>query len=472
MNNPGLKLAWALGVGSVLGVGIGLGAYRIVPASPVAVGVQIGEQRPDESMSVAEWLSARNARLSDRKVYLRYESEQIETTLGELGVSIDVMATIEKAGQVGHAGSIIRRVQEGMKARRGEVDVPLVFYVDRTKAAAYLGSISGRFFREPKDAKLDLANRKRIVDEDGQALDVEASIESIKAATHREEETISLFVKRVAAQVTVNDIANVDIEKVLASYQTTFVTWGEGVGRSGNIARAASKIDGTIILPGQSFSFNEKVGPRTPENGFVVAPEIQGDELVSGYGGGTCQVSTTLYAAAMFGALGVLDRQNHSRPSSYVPPGMDATVSYPLVDLKIQNTLTVPIMIHAYLPKPTVIRVELLGAEPVATVSYAYGVGHVEDFVRRIKVIGYYPPGRVYRKQKGTRGMDVTSIVTIRYNDGRVEERKYFSGYRPSPEVLWVAPGYSDQDLPPLPEHAKGVEGQQTANAAAEIYPM
>jgi len=318
-----------------------------------------------------------------------------------------------------------------------------------------------------------MEHKKRIVDRDGQALDIERSIDAIAAARHDDEETIELFVKPLRARVTVNDIANVDVERVLSAYETTFVTWGDGLGRAGNIQRAAAKIDGTILLPGQTFSFNEKVGPRSPENGFVMAPEIQGDELVSGYGGGTCQVSSTLHAATLFGAMEVIERQNHSRPSSYTMPGMDATVAYPVVDLKIRNNLSFPIMIHAYLPKPTAIRVELLGGDPVAKVSYAYGVGHVEDFVRRIKVVGYLPAGRSFRKQKGTRGMDVTSVVTVSYFDGRVEERKYFSGYRPAPEVFWVAPGYTDQDLPPLPEHAKGVEGQTTArNDTSDTYPM
>lgn len=464
---------WVLGVGSALGVGLGFTAHAIVPASPVAKGVFIGERRPPEDRPVSQWLIARSDALKKRTVYLKGDDELITTTLGELGVSIDVAATMEKAEAVGHSGSLIRRIRDGQKARRGEIEVPLVFHVDREQARKYLVTLSDRFYRAPVDAKLDIENRKRIVDEDGRALDIEGSIDAIAAGTHDEEETIFLVMKRVDAAVTINDLANVDIEKVISSYETTFVTWGEGVGRSGNIRRAAAKIDGTILLPGQTFSFNDKVGPRTLENGFVLAPEIQGDELVTGIGGGTCQVSSTLHAAALFGAMDILDRQNHSRPSSYTPPGMDATVSYPLVDLKIRNNFSFPIMIHAYLPKPTVIRVEILGGDPIAKVTYAYGVGHIEDFVRRIKVVGYFPPGRVLRKQKGTRGMSVTSVVTIHYFDGRTEERKYFSGYRPSPEVLWVAPGYTDQDLPPLPEHAKGVEGQLTArNDTADVYPM
>lgn len=468
------KVVWVLGLGSTLGVGLGFGAYRVLPASPLAAGVFIGEQRPPDDTSPSEWLIARSRDVAKRAVHLRHESEVIDATLGELGVSIDVAATLERAEAVGHTGSTIRRIRDGQRARRGEIDVPLVFHVDREKARAYLGALADRFHRDPVDARLDLANKKRIVDQDGQTLDVEASIDAIAAGRHDEEETIDLLMKRVPAKVTVNDIANVDVEKVLSSFETTFAVWGDGVGRSANIKNAAARIDGTILVPGQVFSFNEKVGPRSAENGFVLAPEIQGDELVAGYGGGTCQVSSTLHAAAMYGALDIVDRQSHSRPSSYITLGMDATVSYPLVDLKLKNGFSFPIMIHAYLPKPNTIRVEILGGEPLAKVSYAYGVGHVEGFVRRIKVIGYYPPGRVYRKQKGTRGMDVTSVVTVHYFDGRVEERRYFNGYRPSPEVLWVAPGYADQDLPPLPEHAKGVEGQLTTahSGASDVYGM
>lgn len=467
------SLFWVLGVGGALGVGLGFTAHHVLPASPVAHGVFIGERRPPDDVPASQWLIRRSDDLKKRVVHLQHEDQIIDATLGQLGVSIDVAATLERAEKVGHSGSLIRRVRDGQKARRGEIEVPLVFYVDRERARDFLSTLSDRFYRAPIDAKLDVDNKKRLASQEGRALDIEASIDAIAAGTHDEEETILLSIRSVAAAVTLNDLANVDIERVLSSYETTFVTWGDGVGRSGNIQRAASKIDGTILLPGQAFSFNDKVGPRTAENGFKIAPEIQGDELVTGFGGGTCQVSSTLHAAALFGAMDILERQNHSRPSSYTSPGMDATVAYPIVDLKLKNNFPFPIMIHAYLPKPTVIRIEILGGDPIAKVSYAYGVGAVEDFVRRIKVIGYYPAGRVYRKQKGTRGMSVTSVVTIHYFDGRTEERKYYSGYRPSPEVLWVAPGYSDTELPPMPEHAKGVEGQMTARSdAADLYPM
>jgi hypothetical protein len=167
--------------------------------------------------------------------------------------------------------------------------------------------------------------------------------------------------------------------------------------------------------------------------------------------------------------MNVVDRQSHSRPSAYAPLGLDATVSFPRVDLKIENTLSFPVMIHAFIPEDDMklhdkIRVEILGGEPVAEVTYSYGVARSENFERRITVKESLPPGKRIKRQKGSRGYDVTSIVKVRWKDGRDEQRTYYSGYRPAPEVFWVGPGFDERELPPLPDHCDGVEGR-TARA-------
>jgi vancomycin resistance protein YoaR len=214
------------------------------------------------------------------------------------------------------------------------------------------------------------------------------------------------------------------------------------------------------------LSFNDRVGPRTNARGFALAPEIQGDEMQLGFGGGTCQVSSTLHMAALYGAVDVVERQSHSRPSAYALLGLDATVSYPTTDLKIRNDFSFPILIHAYLPKPTQIKVEILGGNPVAKVVYGYGVNSTEDFTRRVEVKQYLPQGKSVRHQKGSRGYDITSVVTYQYFDGREVKRSYYSGYRPAPEILYVGPGTRDEDLPPLPEHATGPATQKRVSTA------
>lgn len=454
------KLLIALGSLLIAGSTAAVAAHRFGPRSPVLEGLSIGDRRvPERPQAVVEWLWARREAARDRTVRFRFEDTLHEAKLGDAGVTIDVPATLALAEKIGHEGSWPRRFREARRARKGEIDVPLVWKIDEQKAREHLATYAPSLAVAPVDARIDLTKHARFPDEFGRELDVEASLAELSRGSHEDAEVINLLTRRVRAKVTTEQLTQVDIEKVVAAYETTFSLWGTGANRAVNIKNAASKLDGTILGPGQILSFNEVVGPRTRERGFALAPEIQGDEMQLGYGGGTCQASSTLYAAALFGALEIVDRQSHSRPSSYTQMGLDATVSYPLADLKIRNTLPFPIMIHAFAPKPNAIRVELLGGNPIARVEYAYGVGQTEGFVRRVQVKPGLQPGKRVLHQKGIRGFDVTSVVKIHYLDGREDQRTYFSGYRPAPEIYWVAPGYDVSELPPLPEHAKGVEG-------------
>jgi vancomycin resistance protein YoaR len=452
-------------LGTAVGVGVGVGAHTLLPQSPLVAGLFVGGRKVPAHVGAAGWLADRRSFVAERRVILRdhdHGDEQLYAyTFDELGLEVDVEATIESAKRIGHEGSWARRLSETQAARRGDVDVPLVFHVVTPRAEQLLEGLAPSLERAPEDARIDLAKKTKIPDVVGRALDVPATLAAIRASSFDDGMVVDLVTKPVKAKVVVEDLTAVDVEKVTSAFETTFHTWGTGAGRAVNIANAARYIDGVVIVPGQVFSFNEHVGPRTLARGFTWAPEIQGDELTTGVGGGTCQCSTTLFGAALFGALEIVERRSHSRPSSYTKLGLDATVSYPSTDLKIKNTLPFPVMIHAWLPRPDAVRVELLGGDPVADVSYTYGIGATEDFMRRITVKPNLPPGKRILHQKGTRGYQVTSLVSIKYRgDGHVEERSFFSGYRPAPEVYWVGPGYDEKDLPPLPEHARGVEGR------------
>ena len=449
-----------LGLVSLAGGGAGAVGHRYWPRSPVVRGLSIDERRvPDGEPGVLAWLWGRREAAQARTVRFRQDGQLFEATLADAGIDVDVDATLEQAEKIGHEGSMWQRLRESEKARRSEVEVPLVWKVDETRARTLLAGYAPSIAKAPVDARMDLSRHTRYPDEYGRELDVDASVAQLVAGKHDDDETLDLLTRRVPARVTVEQLTRVDIEKILSTHETTFSLVGTGAGRAVNIKNAASHLDGMVIAAGAMISFNELVGPRTRDRGFALAPEIQGDEMQLGYGGGTCQASTTLHIAALFGALEIVERQAHSRPSHYAQLGLDATVSYPLADLKIRNTMSFPVMIHAYLPSPTTVRVEILGGDPIARVEYIYGVGSTEDFMRRVQVKPGLEPGRRILHQKGIPGMDVTSLVRLNYFDGRKGERRYYSGYRPAPEIFWVAPGYDVAELPPLPEHAKGVEG-------------
>jgi vancomycin resistance protein YoaR len=441
----------------VLGVAAVPLVEPLLPASPHVVGLVVGGERLPDGADARAWLERRNSELCARQLTLRHGAVSATTSVENLGGSIDIDATLAAMRAIGHEGSVFKRMRETRAARRGAVDVPIVHRLDEGVAAAWVEKLADRIARDPVDAKLDLDNQIKIDEVPGERLDVDATLDELRSSFFKTNE-VSLVTRAIPPKVTVRDLGDVDVAKTLSSYETRFSLYQNG--RAINVVLAASKIDGTLLLPGQEFSFNDKVGPRTRERGFREAPEILGDEMTVGIGGGTCQVASTLHAAALYGGLEIPDRQSHSRPSGYAPLGLDATVSYGKVDLKLKNPYKFPVIVHAWMSEPGMLRVELLGGEAVDNVVYRYGVGGIENFVRRITRVRWLKEGKFYRKQKGTRGMHVHSYVTIHYKDGRKEERRYYSGYRPTPEVFYVADDYNESELPPLPEHAKGIEGR------------
>lgn len=133
---------------------------------------------------------------------------------------------------------------------------------------------------------------------------------------------------------------------VKGKFSTAFYT--SSAERAHNISLAAKKIDGYVILPGETFSFNEVVGKRTSKNGFKDAKVILNGEFTDGVGGGTCQVSTTLYNCALLSDMRIAEVNQHSLPVSYVAPSFDAMVS-DTADLKFTNTSDFPVTVHSYI---------------------------------------------------------------------------------------------------------------------------
>lgn len=128
----------------------------------------------------------------------------------------------------------------------------------------------------------------------------------------------------------------------LGSYSTYY---GAGGNRGANVARAASLINGKVLAPGEVFSFNDTVGKRTTANGFFTAKEYVNGQSVDGIGGGTCQVSTTLYSAVLYADMNIVERECHMMTIAYAPLGQDATVADGSIDFKFRNSSDYPIKI-------------------------------------------------------------------------------------------------------------------------------
>ena len=418
-------------------------------------GILVGEQVPPPGDALEEWLTRREPAIAARRMTLVTDDWAGDATFGELGLSLDVARTA-RAARLAQRTSLIGELRRRIAPSPEIPDVPLVFRFDAERAAERLAAFAASVHREPVDARLDLRAHARLVDVPGRELDLAASVLRVAGGERDDGAFVALATRAIAADVTRDMLHAVDVSRVLSSFETDF-THHAGP-RAINIATAARYLNGRVIGPGETFSFNRAVGPRTLERGFTEAPQIVADELEPGVGGGVCQVASTLHAAAVYGGFEVLQRRSHSRPSGYAPLGLDATVIDGELDLKLKNPYDTTLIVHAFLPTPTTLCVELLGRDAPGKVEHFYQVKEKHDFVRRVVVEPGFEPNQSKRHQKGIRGYDVVSTVRTTYPDGQRHFRSYTSTYYPVPEVYWVGAGTDPNTLPPLPEGAQGVE--------------
>jgi vancomycin resistance protein YoaR len=418
--------------------------------------VLVGGQVPPRQDSLENWLDQRGAGVARRRAVLLTESGAFETSFADLGLTLDTEQTARTVRQSSPPASLFACLRERVHPSPARYDVPLSFHFDSERAAVYLASFAPSLQRDPVNARLDLSAHARVVDVPGQELDLTATLLELSRGEREDGAVFEVFTRPIAAQVTSDMLRAVDVSRVLSSYDTDF-THHAGP-RAVNIATAARYLNGTVIAPGEVFSFNKTVGPRTVQRGFTFAPVIVADELEPGVGGGVCQVASTLHAAAVFGGFDVVQRRSHSRPSGYTPLGLDATVIDGELDLKLRNPYDSPLIIHAFLPTRTTLRIELLGRDAPGKVEHFAEVKEKHEFVRRIVVEPGFEPNQSKRHQKGIWGYDVVSTVRTTYPDGQRRFRSYTSTYYPVPEVYWVGPGTDPSALPALPEGAQGVE--------------
>lgn len=206
-------------------------------------------------------------------------------------------------------------------------------------ASSWFAALAKRVDRPPADADWAVGKSgiRVIPDRPGHVLDVPRSTKALLGAvlvTAPELRSANLTVESVSADRTTADARAMDINGLVASYQTFY---GGEPNRIHNVQLVSHLVDKHVIAPGETFSFNGTTGARTEDKGFLEAPVIINGELKTGLGGGVCQVSTTVFNAAYEAGLPIVSRTNHALYISHYPQGRDATVNYPDTDLKFTN---------------------------------------------------------------------------------------------------------------------------------------
>jgi vancomycin resistance protein YoaR len=328
----------------------------------------------------------------------------------------------------------------------------------------------------PVDARFEVTSGGEIrilPDKPGLGIDVPATAEALLAAAiSPTARTATLAARTTAADRTAAEAQAMGITGVVGSYYTTY---GGIASRLHNVALVAELIDGTLVAPGQTFSFNGTTGERTAEKGFQEAPVIINGELQTGLGGGICQVSTTVFNAAYEAGLEIDERTNHALYISHYPLGRDATVNYPDLDLEFTNDTDHWLLVRTFVGSgsltvnlygtPQNRRVESTG-EPLRVIG-APNVKRVPDptlLTGESEVLEYGEPARA------------TSVSRKVYSaSGKLlHEDTWYSQYRSEPRVLRVGtkpkpkpkkkPPKVDPLLPGLPSETDGVPSAPPAS--------
>lgn len=176
-------------------------------------------------------------------------------------------------------------------------------------------------------------------------IDLKIGIEEAKKILEEEKEEYQIPLQITKPEITTDKFAEEAFPEKLSNFSTRYDASNKN--RANNVELATKAIDGLILLPNENFSFNGIVGPRTKEKGYLLASAYSGGEIVESYGGGVCQVSSTLYNSVLYANLEILERYNHSAVVSYVDSGRDATVSYGTRDFKFKNNRAYAIKIKA-----------------------------------------------------------------------------------------------------------------------------
>lgn len=394
----------------------------------------------------------------------------------ELGVALDLDATVRHALEIGHTGSPLAAWRARRQAAASGLELPLEVHVDEAVLRGCLQRLASKVISEPKPAKVvfNRATHGIHVEKDspGRVLDLEATSTALAAAIgDLGRASVEIVVKESSAKPAYDDLKHINC--VVGTYNTKYIQ-GEA-NRASNIQLAASKLDGKFLGPGDRLSYNETVGERTVAAGFRKAHVYEEGEVREGIGGGICQVSTTLYNAALVSGLRVVKRRPHMMPVAYVPTGRDATVDWNTgIDLEIENSTPHMIQLRTFAGEGSLTCL-FLGAKedkPEKIEIVRSGVQTLEFETRKIPDSSL-DPGDMVVETKGRRGFRVTVHRIIKM-PGQAERKELLSGdsYPKRDEVVKMGPELpdappSDSKSPP----AKPSEAKPSADKPAPDKP-
>ena len=356
----------------------------------VSIGaVDVGGMTPAEARRALE----RDAAATFEKISFGTGEEGFSLSGEELGVKPDAAAAVEEAYAVGRRGNVFQRVSEVSRSYLGGMQVDLEAGYDKQTAGRALDRLAGEFNREPRNASYTVNDAGEVVVEEareGRVLDKGETLANLDRALENMSGRVALAEGPAPKpEVTTAEIRKYAPEEVIGEYQTDFL-WDSNPNRKLNMKLAAGAVNNTVVAPGEVFSFNE----HAADLDYKEAKTFSDGGVGIANGGGLCQVSSTLYMAAQYAGLEIVERHPHYAVLPYIKPGFDATVwfgdeyGYGVQDMKFKNTTEGHILIREWVDEKGFLNAQILG-QPTGKEVEMRTEKIFEDTTRGIKWVTY-----------------------------------------------------------------------------------
>ena len=311
-----------------------------------AYGIDLGGKTKEEAIDLinTQLLSL----IGDKVIKVSVGDNTFELKYSDVNPTVSADETVEEALNYGKDAQLFdkkKMIEDGV-----EVAVDTVLSYDEEKVNEFANSVNDQVKVDAIDATISISGSNISVtpETNGKHIDVDALINEIKGCIDPDPEKVeevTVELQEYSASITAEELNK--INGIMSSFSSSFSQSDSG--RVENLRISTGYINGTLLMPGDEFSYNNTIGPTTPERGYKEANTYVGSTIVPGYGGGVCQVSSTLYRAVIQANIRSTERRNHSMTVGYAKPGLDATVAAGYIDYKFVNTYDFPIYIQGYL---------------------------------------------------------------------------------------------------------------------------
>ncbi len=398
-----------------------------------------GLNREEASQMMNQYTATKE--LNSMKIISGKKSVDVE--LADMNLVIKTDKAVQEAYEVGRGSNPFKNLSQIMKAKKNKTEITIEATISEEDAQALLSTYEKKLIAKTKNASLKRKNGKfKVIDEVyGVKIKKEESISEIQRAVtadwDQDDFTVKLKIEKDKPEYLAEDMA--EVKDLLGTYTTSYAT--SAPGRKKNVARGASLINGRMLFPGEVLSVYKCISPMDAANGYAMAPSYASGKVVQTYGGGICQVSTTLYNAVLRSELKVKERSNHSMTVHYVPLAADAAISGTSKDFKFENNTKTPIYIEG-ITNGSTITFNIYGKETrednreLKFESRTLSVRHPKTKQVKDKTL---PIGKTVIDTKGTTGY-VAELYKIVYIDGKETERTLVnkSSYNSAPEIVRI----------------------------------